>query len=426
MRPLVLILTASLQALLAGCAGQSTGELPRTRALTDRVFERTELRLERGKYLAGGILQCLVCHSERNWDLPGAPPITGREGAGQVFYDDSLYFLAAPNITSDMETGAGRWTDDMLARAIREGIGHDGRALHPQMWYSSFRTLCDEDLASVIVYVRSLPPVKNAFPPRRLPAHRLEEIAGDPEPLTEPVPPPDLSSIIKRGEYLTGIADCSGCHSAWEAPYFPGIFGGGNLVDRRRPDGGFEKTYSSNITQDPSGISYYDDSLFIEVIRTGRLRAREINAIMPWVAFRNLTDDDLHAVFVYLKTQRPVVHIIDNSQEPTACPMCGQDHGEGKFNSSKLDLIHPLRVGKRELVQYEGLYENPDFSISFHIMNDTLKGTSSGDTLTFMMGMDSLFYAREWPAPISFDRDSRGRIVSMTSHEERKYEAIRK
>jgi hypothetical protein len=65
--------------------------------------------------------------------------------------------IVAPNITPDRETGAGNWTDDMLARAIREGIGHDDRALFPGMWYESFAMLSYEDLAAVIVYLRSIP-----------------------------------------------------------------------------------------------------------------------------------------------------------------------------------------------------------------------------------------------------------------------------
>ena len=51
----------------------------------------------------------------------------------------------------------------MLARAIREGIGHDGRALFPLMPYMNYREMPDEDLASVIIYLRSIPPVKNAL-----------------------------------------------------------------------------------------------------------------------------------------------------------------------------------------------------------------------------------------------------------------------
>ena len=73
----------------------------------------------------------------------------------------------APNITPDAETGAGNWSDDQLARAIREGVGHDGRALFPLMPYPDFHSMSDEDLASVIVYLRSLPPVHKPRPPHR-------------------------------------------------------------------------------------------------------------------------------------------------------------------------------------------------------------------------------------------------------------------
>src|SRR5688500_10324875 len=107
------------------------------RPLTAVVFERTAARAARGRTLAEGALQCVLCHSERDWSQPGAPPVAGRRGAGRVWKRPS--WLVAPNLTSDVETGAGRWSDDMIARAIREGVSHDGRVLHPQMWSSSFR-----------------------------------------------------------------------------------------------------------------------------------------------------------------------------------------------------------------------------------------------------------------------------------------------
>jgi hypothetical protein len=72
--------------------------------------------------------------------------------------------IVASNITPDPETGAGNWTDDQLARAIREGIGHDGRALFPMMPYENLRHMSDEDLASLVVYIRSLPAVRHELP----------------------------------------------------------------------------------------------------------------------------------------------------------------------------------------------------------------------------------------------------------------------
>jgi len=74
----------------------------------------------------------------------------------------------APNLTPDPETGSGNWSDDALARAIREGAGHDGRALFPMMPYENFRYLSDEDVASIVVFLRTLPPVRNPLPTTRL------------------------------------------------------------------------------------------------------------------------------------------------------------------------------------------------------------------------------------------------------------------
>ena len=85
------------------------------RALRDVVYERTPARFERGKYLTEGLLQCFICHSDRDWNKPGAPPLANKKGAGHIWEDRP--WLVAPNLTPDKETGAGDWTDDMFARA---------------------------------------------------------------------------------------------------------------------------------------------------------------------------------------------------------------------------------------------------------------------------------------------------------------------
>ncbi len=187
-RRLLLSLLVGLAALPV--AGAAEPDYPRARPLTDRTFEPSPARIERGRYLAEHLLQCFVCHSERDWDAPGAPPVAGRKGAGAVMSERGERRIVAPNITPDVETGAGRWTDDMLARAIREGIGHDGRALYWGMWYQSFAGLSDEDLASVVVYLRTLPPVRNALPPTVLPADEQAANARSPQPITAPVAGP--------------------------------------------------------------------------------------------------------------------------------------------------------------------------------------------------------------------------------------------
>jgi len=154
------------------------------RPLRDIKVARTSERVERGRYLSEGLLQCFVCHSERDWKKPGAPPIPALKGAGQVWPDRP--WLVAPNLTPDKETGTGTWTDDMLIRAIREGISHDGRVLHRQMWYASFRSLPDEDVEAIVAYLRSLKPIRHPLPKTNLPAEQVKELEV-PEPLTLPV-----------------------------------------------------------------------------------------------------------------------------------------------------------------------------------------------------------------------------------------------
>jgi len=89
---------------------------------------------------------------------------------------------------------------------------------------------------------------------------------------------------------------------------------------------------SVNITPDPTGISYYDENLFLQVMRTGKVRARELSAVMPFVAHRNMTDEDLQAIFAYLRTLKPVHHRVDNSLPPTLCKVCQGTHGAGDQN----------------------------------------------------------------------------------------------
>jgi len=125
---------------------------PRARATTNRQFERTPERLARGRYLVVGLAGCESCHSPKDWKTHGAPNLPGMELAGQVMpLSDLPGTIVAPNLTPDPETGAANWSDDQIARSIREGIGHDGRAIFPMMPYAGYRTFSDEDVASIVV-----------------------------------------------------------------------------------------------------------------------------------------------------------------------------------------------------------------------------------------------------------------------------------
>jgi hypothetical protein len=322
---LVLIVAAAVQLF-----GLRTFIGPRKRDLTTRTFESTPARLERGRYIATS-MGCLYCHSPHDWQKREEPILPGMEGAGQQLpYTDLPGRVVAPNLTPDKDTGAGAWSDDALARAIREGIGHDGRTLFPIMPYQHYRTMPDEDLASVIVYLRSLPAVRNSLPRTEIIFPVKYFMRNAPQPITAPVAQPDLSDPVKRGAFLVNLVGCADCHTPVDNHRNPitGLdFSGGQLIGL--PSG---KVASANLTPDPSGISYYDEALFIKAMRTGNVGARQLSSIMPWMVIGKMTDQDLASIFAYLKTLKPVSHRVDNGLPPTLCPLDNTRHGAGDQN----------------------------------------------------------------------------------------------
>lgn len=303
---------------------------PKSRPLTARRFESTPGRVERGRYLVTSVSGCVYCHGELDWHAPGFPVKAGSEGGGRSFAEEGIPFVSSPNITPDPETGAGAWTDDMFARAICEGIGHDGRTLFPLMPYTQYRYLSDEDLASIVVYLRTLPALRNTPPPTRVPFPVNRFINAVPEPVTVPVPEPNSADRVAYGYYLSRIGACRECHTPVDAQHRPIAameFAGGLVLE-----GPYGKVAARNITPDAGGIPYYDENLFIEVMRTGRVKARKLHDAMPWFFYGRMTDDDLRALFAYLQTVKPVAHTVDNELPPTHCAVCGGTHGAGEKN----------------------------------------------------------------------------------------------
>ncbi len=380
----------------------------RVRSLTDVKFESTPARLKRGEYLADGILMCFTCHSPRNWEDPAGIMIAGRKGSGgTIIYKDSSSVIIAPNITPDKETGAGNWTDDMLARAIREGVGHDGRALSWQMPYNVFRKLADEDLASVIVYMRSLAPVYNVVSSGTM---TKEERSGTEKslwPLTEPVLKPDLSDPVKRGMYLVAIGECVGCHTS-HSEYNPGLFGGGNLAPRFQ-----HEAFSANITTDSSGITYGPEG-FIFVLRSGK--GGTLSPVMPWISFKNMTDDDIRDIYAYLKTLPPSKHYVSNQKPFTHCAICGLDHGLGEKN--KREKPAGIKTDAAVFDLYTGTYYNEQTGSTYIISKDgnKLMGQQweNGPKSELMPQSESRFLAGGWVLPINFNKSKDGNDILLT------------
>jgi mono/diheme cytochrome c family protein len=198
------------------------------------------------------------------------------------------------------------------------------------MPYHQYRYMSDEDLASVVVYLRSLPPVRKAQAPPQIPFPVNRFINAVPEPLETPVPQPSRADQAAYGDYLVRVGVCRDCHTPMDAQgqVIPGMeFGGGFTMTS--PLGAVA---SANITSDPSGIPYYTEELFLEMMRTGTVRSRKLHEYMPWKMYGQQTDEDLKAIFAYVRTIPAVAHRVDNTQPPTLCPRCGLTHGGGNTN----------------------------------------------------------------------------------------------
>jgi mono/diheme cytochrome c family protein len=306
-------------------------------------------RIARGAYLANGVARCFWCHSPQDKGDPSTPR-PELLGSGDVL-DEQVPIVAA-NLTPDRETGLGAWTDAEIVRAVRKGIGRDGRRLrgdHPATYYS---VMSDGDAAALVAYLRSLRPIRHVLR-QSAPQRTYGETV---QPAVTPAASTPSEPAEGRGAYLVQLGECIGCHTTTTAagkPHRAMAFGGGRrFVETRKgygyevsADGAFPPSAdpalapgerivtSANLTSDPSGISYYTPELFIRTIRSGKgAGVRPLSSAMPWVYFRHLTDEDLRAIFVYLRSRTPVRHHLSNTDPPTVCPVCGRRHGLGADN----------------------------------------------------------------------------------------------
>lgn len=314
------------------------------RPLQDMRYEVTAGRLERGKYLVEGVCHCFQCHTPGAKKEAGSQfyldkPVNSKEGSGGVWGTEP-YLLVVPNITPDPETGAGLWSDDALARAIREGVSHDGRVLSEEMPYKYYRVMSDEDLASIIVYLRSITPVSNRLPGTQLP----EEVSRNirPEPILAPILSPNFDDPVDRGKYLASLGRCAECHG-----------------EKHAGMGGFEQVEglaSANLTPDASTNLYYDVPVFIKAMHTGKVGARKLNPPMPWWYFGHMNEADLQAVYAFLRSLEPVRHRVDNTEPPSECSLCGTRHGFG--NRNEVEKISANGIGPDVYNTLTGLYQD--------------------------------------------------------------------
>ena len=78
--------------------------------------------------------------------------------------------------------------------------------------------------------------------------------------------------------------------------------------------------------------AYFDEALFRDALHTCKVKSRELNHIMPCEYYKGLADEDVSAIFAFLRSLPPVAHDVSNVDDSTPCPRCGQPHGLGERN----------------------------------------------------------------------------------------------
>jgi mono/diheme cytochrome c family protein len=271
--------------------------------------------IERGKYIVFAAAHCGTCHG----DIDGADKsFAGEEVplSGGFVIDIPPGKFTALNITPDDETGIGKMSDGEIARAMRHGVGRDGRALFPFM---PFQHLTDDDLTAVVSYLRAQPPVKAqraarefTFIGKAVAALVLKPEGPSREVLKSRTPEP----TAEYGKYLAyDVANCYGCHT--DRNLMSGEFTGEPFAGGLRFPSEVDPTLevvTPNLTKHATGmLSKFDEDAFVMRMRAGTVVAPgEKNGIkmpgtpMPWGAVGKMTDDDLRAIYRYLDSLDPV------------------------------------------------------------------------------------------------------------------------
>jgi cytochrome c553 len=275
--------------------------------------------IERGRYLAHNVAACIACHSPVSEDKPGDPLVEGKLAGGRDFGNLPGFpgHLRAPNLSSDKESGIGNFTDGEVLRAMREGVGRDGRALFPQMPYRTYaQTLSDDDALAIIAYFRSLPPQKSN--PGRIEINFPVSmfIRGAPAPLAAPPPPPPpASDKLARGNWLLSVCSCHECHDGLDGrrQKIPGReFAGGGKFPLPNGKG---VAIAPNISSDKAtGIGAYSDDDLRRVFDEGKGKAGRFLYIMPWAYYTGLTKEDKEALLLALRAAPPVSSMVAPSQ----------------------------------------------------------------------------------------------------------------
>lgn len=250
-----------------------------------------EASLDRGRYLVEGPAGCGNCHT------PMGPqgPVMEQNLSGRLVEEGEAFTAIAANLTPASRIAG--WSDPELARAIREGVRPDGSVIGPPMPIALYRGLSDDDLASIVMYLRQVPAVESDLPDSTYHI-ALPPAYGPPIDSVAAVP---AGVTVEYGEYLAGpVAHCMECHTTFgtQGAMFDTHMGAGGMVFAG-PNG---PVVAGNITSGPEGIGKYTDEELAAIITQGkRPDGGMMSPPMPYGYLAQMTEDDLAAIILYLR-----------------------------------------------------------------------------------------------------------------------------
>jgi mono/diheme cytochrome c family protein len=283
-----LCVTALLTGVLASACGS------RAARADNQPSEQDFSMIERGRYLTT-VADCAACHTDPDsHDLfAGGRPIETPFGK-----------VLAANITPDLETGIGSWTDAQFDAAVRMGRGPDGERLYPAMPFPYYTRMTPRDVRAIRAYLNTVPPVNNPVKSNQLPFPfniRTGMAVWDTmyfEPGTFQ-PDPQKSAEWNRGAYLVqGPGHCGACHT-------PKTMLGGDLKQEPLQGYTIQGWFAPNITNDLQlGLGRWSVEDVVTYLKTGHNRLAGASGPMSEEivdSSSRMSDPDLHAIAVYLK-----------------------------------------------------------------------------------------------------------------------------
>jgi len=270
---------ALIAALFVGFGTASAGE----------VDPMNFTAVDRGRYLSI-LSDCASCHTvpQKNQPFAGGRPIETPFGK-----------IVAPNITPDMETGIGSWTDDQFDNAVRKGIGRNGERLYPAMPFNAYTKMSREDVLAIRAYLNTLTAVYNPVVANTLPfpfnirtSMRVWDGLYFKE--GEYVADPHKSAEWNRGAFLVdGPAHCGACHT-------PKSFLGGDKTAQYLRGSPLQGWSAPNITNDArTGLGGWSVEEVAAYLKTGHNRVTAATGPMAEavdLSTSQMTDDDVKAI----------------------------------------------------------------------------------------------------------------------------------